>query len=92
MIIRILGEGQFTVPGQHDPELNRLDEAVAAAVTTADEVAYEHALSGLLRRVRALGTPLPDDVLSASDAILPAEGTDLAEVQALLGEQGLIPG
>ena len=92
MTIRILGEGQFTVPDEHDPELNRLDEAVAAAVTTADEVAYEQALAILLGRVRALGSPLPDDVLSASDAILPAAGTDLAEVQALLGEQGLIPG
>ena len=43
-------------------------------------------------RVRALGSPLPDDALTASDAILPGEGTSLAEVRALLGEQGLIPG
>ncbi|EWT07743.1 hypothetical protein N864_23540 [Intrasporangium chromatireducens Q5-1] len=92
MIIRILGEGQLNVPDQHEAELNRLDDAVTAAVTAAQEMAYQQSLAQLLARVRAIGTPLPDDELTASDAILPAEDTSLAEVRALLGEQGLIPG
>jgi hypothetical protein len=92
MIIRILGEGQRELADRHEGELNGLDDALAAAVTAGDEAAYQQTLTALLERVRALGSPLPDDALTASDAILPGEGTSLAEVRALLGEQGLIPG
>lgn len=92
MIIRILGEGQLSVPDEHETELNRLDDAVTTAVEAGDDAAFRQALAILLTRVRALGSPLADDTLSASDAILPTEGTGLAEVSALLGEQGLIPG
>ena len=92
MIIRILGEGQRELDDQYEPELNRLDDALTQAVKAGDEAAYERDLAALLQQVRAVGTPLPDDSLAASDAILPGEGSTLDEVRALLGEQGLIPG
>ena len=92
MIIRILGEGQRELADQHEAELNRLDEALAEAVNAGDESAFEQSLTALLERVRALGSAVPDDALVPSDAILPGEGSSLAEVRALLGEQGLIPG
>ena len=92
MIIRILGEGQHELADRHEAELNRLDDAVAEAVNAGNESAFERSLVALLQRVRALGSPLPDDTLVPSDAILPGEGSSLAEVRALLGEQGLIPG
>ncbi len=92
MIIRVLGEGQLELADQHERELNRLDDAVAKAINAGDEGAYEQSLAALLERVRALGSPVPDDTLAPSDSILPGEGTSLAEVRALLGEQGLIPG
>ena len=92
MIIRILGEGQHELADRHEAELNRLDDALAEAVDAGDEAAYEQSLASLLERVRALSSALPDDALATSDAILPDEGSSLAEVRAMLGEQGLIPG
>jgi hypothetical protein len=90
--MRILGEGQREVADQHLPELNELDQGLAEAVTAGDESGFERQLMALLARVRAVGVPLPDDVLTVSDSILPAEGSSLSEVRTLLGEQGLIPG
>jgi hypothetical protein len=72
--------------------LNELDQALADAVTAGDELGFERQLTALLQRVRTVGIPVPDDVLTVSDSILPAEGSSLTEVRALLGEQGLIPG
>jgi hypothetical protein len=92
VIVRILGEGQREVAEEYVPELNELDEALAEAVGAGDEQGFERQLAALVRRVRAVGVPVPDHVLSVSDSILPAEGTNVAEVHALLGEQGLIPG
>lgn len=92
MIIRILGEGQLELTDEQLPELNELDQALTAAVNAADDQAFEQHLSAMLQRVRAVGTPVADDRLAVSDAILPAEGSSLASVQDLLGEQGLIPG
>lgn len=92
MIVRILGEGQREVAEEHVPELNELDQALADAVTAGDELGFERQLTALLQRVRTVGIPVPDDVLTVSDSILPSEGSSLTEVRALLGEQGLIPG
>lgn len=92
MIVRILGEGQLDMADKHLDELNELDTAVAEAITAGDEQRFRHALIILLDRARALGTPVAADSLSVSDVILPAQESSLAEVQALLGEEGLIPG
>jgi hypothetical protein len=92
VIVRILGEGQREVAEEHVPELNELDQALADAVTAGDELGFERQLTALLQRVRTVGISVPDDVLTVSDSILPAEGSSLTEVRTLLGEQGLIPG
>ena len=92
MIVRILGEGQREVADEHVQQLNERDEALAEAVISGDEAGFEHQLAVLLQEIRAVGVPLPDDVLTVSDAILPAEASSLTEVRLLLGEQGLIPG
>ncbi len=92
MIVRIIGEGQLELAGEHLDELNELDAELTDAVTAADEPRFEQALSRLLARVRGLGTPVPDEQLTVSDFILPGEGSGLTEVHALLGEEGLIPG
>ena len=57
MIIRILGEGQLHVDDSAADELNELDAALEGAVERADEPAFRSALTALLDRVRALGTP-----------------------------------
>ena len=92
MIIRILGEGQYDVPDDALNELNDLDEALISAVESADTGMFTAALGELLARVRAVASPHAADALDASDLILPGLDSSLEEVQALLGDEGLIPG
>ena len=94
MIIRVMGEGQFSVDDTHADLLNGLDSGLEAAVESGDAEAFRSALGELLAQVRALGEPLPDDSLEPSDALLPAEDSTLDDVRALLTDtsEGLIPG
>ncbi|HEV7213038.1 MAG TPA: hypothetical protein VGN47_15110 [Blastococcus sp.] len=92
MIVRVLGEGQLRVGEEHLAELNRVDDELAAAVDAGDEPRFAQCLTALVDRVRALGRPVADDVLAESDVIVPGPTSSLAEVRALLGEEGLIPG
>lgn len=92
MIVRILGEGQLKVEDSATDELNVLDATLEKAVNAGDEQAFRPALAALLDRIRALGTPLADDVLEPSDLILPYSDADLADVREMLTDEGLIPG
>ena len=92
MIVRISGEGQFEVPEQFVAELNDVDSALAESAAAGDEPTFRAELGRLVGRVREVGVPLPADSLVPSDAVLPAEGSSLADVLAVLGDEGLIPG
>jgi hypothetical protein len=92
VIVRILGEGQFSVDDAGTAELNRLDAELEAAVDQGDEAAFTTALQTLLDQVHGLGSPLPPDNLAPSDLILPAGDTSMAEVRKMLTDEGLIPG
>jgi len=94
VIVRILGEGQWRIEDGALGDLNRLDDNVEDAVKTGDQAELDTALHALLEEVRTQGRPVPDDELSDSDLILPAAGSTLEDVRALLtaSDQGLIPG
>lgn len=94
MIVRIMGEGQFTVHDSHAELLNSLDSGLERAVEAGDETAFRAALVDLLAQVRTVGEPLAPDTLEPSDAVLPGEDSDLEEVRELLSDstEGLIPG
>ena len=92
MIVRISGEGQFSIDDAATAELNRLDSELEAAVDRNDEAAFTAALHGLLEQVRAQGSALPADTLEPSDLILPPEDASMDEVREMLTEEGLIPG
>ena len=92
MIVRILDEGQLEVAESATTELNELDAALEKAVNAGDEEAFRPALSALLDRVRALGTPLATDALEPSELILPRAEADLEEVRSMLTGEGIIPG
>lgn len=89
MIVRIMGEGQYTVDDAVVERLNELDDALEAAL--ADEAAFPSALAALLEAVRQEGAPVPDEELVTSDVVLPASDATVAEVRALLTDEGLIP-
>lgn len=92
MIVRILGEGQLKVPETATDELNELDSRLEAAVNAGDESAFRSALTALLDKIRALGTPLAADALEPSELILPYADADLEDVRDMLTGEGLIPG
>lgn len=91
MIIRILGGGQFDVPDSGSEELNRLDDRLLAAVESDDAAAFVPALHELVATVDRLGTPLAESSLAASELVVPAVDSDLADVRALMGDDGLMP-
>ena len=92
MIVRILGENQFSIDDSAVAELNRLDSELEAAVDRNDEAAFIAALHALLDQVRAQGSPLPADTLESSDLILPPSDASMDEVRKMLTDEGLIPG
>jgi hypothetical protein len=94
MIVRIMGEGQWTLGDEQADVLNSLDAGLESAVESGDQQAFVAALTELLASVRSLGSPLADDSLAPSDAVLPAADSALDDVRALLADsgEGLIPG
>jgi hypothetical protein len=92
VIVRILGEGQLDVPEGELDSLNALDTELQSAVEADDDERFTQSLVALLSRVREVGTPLPDEEIVPSELVLPSADASLAEVRALLGDEGLIPG
>lgn len=92
MIVRILGEGQFTLGEDRLAGLNELDGQLETAVDSGDETRFRTALASLLDAVRSGGERLPDESLEDSDLILPHAEATLEEVREMLEDDGLIPG
>lgn len=92
MIVRILGEGQYDLPGDALDEVNRLDDAVAEAVHADSEEDFRAALSALLEAVRRSATPHFAESLDESDVILPMADATIQEVRDMLESDGLVPG
>jgi hypothetical protein len=92
VIVRILGEGQFSIDDAATVELNKLDTVLEDAVNRGDDAEFSAALTALLARVRAEGSPVPADTLEPSDLILPPPDASMEEVRKMLTDEGLIPG
>jgi hypothetical protein len=92
MIVRILGEGQFSLDDEAAERLGPLDAELGAAVDRDDDEAFHQALDGAVGLVRTSGTPVPPESLEPSDLILPHDDASLDEVRRLLAEDGIILG
>ena len=91
MIVRILTEGQYNLPGAHVDELNELDNAVVEVVADEDRDGFEKALKQMLDLVRDNGTAVPVDELMESDLVLPEPDITLEEAEELFIGEGLLP-
>ena len=91
MIVRILTEGQFNLPGAFIDELNELDNKLVEVVEEDDQENFGPALEALLDLVREHGTPVPVDELVESDLVLPEPDITLKEAEELFVGEGLVP-
>jgi len=92
MIVRVLGEGQYELADALAERLNAHDTALTAALEAGDEAAFRTSLHAMLETVRGQGAAVPDEVLVPSDVVLPQGDATLEDVQAMLGDEGLVPG
>jgi hypothetical protein len=88
VIVRILGEGQYTVPDDHRSALEKLDDAIAEAVDQGDETRFGETLAALTAEVRSAGEALADDDFAPSDLVVPFADATLKETKALLADHG----
>ena len=91
MIVRILTEGQFNLPGAFIDELNELDNKLVEVVEQDDQENFGPALEALLDLVRKNGAPVPVDQLVESDLVLPEPDITLKEAEELFVGEGLVP-
>ena len=92
MIVRILTEGQFNLPGAHVDELNEIDNQIVEVVENEDREGFERLLKRMLDLVREKGTPVPVDELVESDLVLPDPEITLEEAEKTFTGEGLLPG
>ena len=91
MIVRILTEGQYNLPGAHLDRLNELDNRLVEVVEAEDEEAFDGLLKELLDVVRENGSPVPLDEIVESDIALPEPDITLVEAERLFTGEGIIP-
>ena len=92
MIVRILSEGQFNLPGSAIDDLNEIDNRLVEAVESEDEENFNLLLKEMLDLVRAKGAEVPVEELVESDLILPESDLTLEEAEHIFIGDGLLPG
>ena len=92
MIVRILTEGQYNLPGAYVDELNDIDNQLVEVVETKDREGFDRLLKQMLDLVRDNGSALPVDELVESDLVLPEPDITLEEGQQLFTGEGMLPG
>ena len=92
MIIRIMTEGQYRFPGAMIDDLNDIDHALVDVVADDNQAEFERLFSEMLEMVRKNGSPLADDELEESDAVLPEPDITLEEAKELFVGTGGVPG
>lgn len=91
MIVRIAGEGQFTLPDDDADRLNQLDNDAVAAVEAGDRERFAELWTQMLELVKTDGSEVDGEDLDASDVILPPRDISFEEAQAEFTGDGLIP-
>jgi PspA-Associated protein len=86
VIVRILGEGQYTVSEDRRGALEKLDASLAQAVDSDDAEAFTRSLGALIAEVRQVGEPLADDAFAPSDLVVPFPDATLEETKGLLAQ------
>jgi hypothetical protein len=92
-IVRIMGQGQYTVDNRTLKRLNDLDNAIVELVSTerSDDIEFKKKLTELNRVVVKDGKPLDPREIIKSDIILPSADLSIDEAKKLFRGEGVIP-
>lgn len=91
MIVRIHMEDQYRLGDAAVAEVDKLDNALYAAIEAGDQTAFSEALQRLLTYVRANGQKIPTDEIVPSDVILPSEDMTVDDARAILEKSATQP-
>ena len=91
MIVRILTEGQYNLPGAFVDRLNEIDNEIVEVVGREDREAFRKLLDKMLDHVRANATEVPLEELVESDIVLPEPDITLEEAANLFTGEGIVP-
>lgn len=92
-IVRIMGQGQFTVDNITLKRLNEIDDSIVQLVSKekSDDVEFKKRLTELTDIVEAKGKPLDPKEIIQSDIILPSPDLSVDEAKRLFNGEGVIP-
>jgi len=91
MIVRILSEDQYDLPGKYIDELNSIDNELVDIVEEGNIEDFKPTLEKMLDLVKNNGTLVPVEELIESDLILPNSDISFDEATTLFKGEGLIP-
>jgi hypothetical protein len=92
-IVRIMGQGQFTVDNTTLKKLNEIDDSIVQLVSTerSDDIEFRKRLTELTSIVESNGHPLDPKEIIQSDIILPSTDLSIDEAKKLFKGEGVIP-
>lgn len=92
-IVRIMGQGQFTVDSKTLKKLNDIDNAIVEMVSKerSDDAEFKKKLTQLSEIVVKNGRPLDPHEIIQSDIILPSADLSVDEAKKLFRGEGVIP-
>ena len=91
MIVRILTEGQYNLPGSYVDQLNEIDNKIVEVVEQENEAEFHRLLKEMLDLVRNKGAEVAVDELVESDIVLPEPDISLVEAEELFTGEGIVP-
>ena len=92
MIVRIMTEGQYDLPGAYIDDLNKIDNDLVEVVERENEAEFAKLLKKMLDLVRDNSTPVPVEELVESDLVLPEPDLTLIEAEEIFTGEGIVPG
>lgn len=94
-IVRIMGQGQFTVDSATLKRLNEIDNAIVTMIADGkdhgDSENFRKKLAELEEIVSKNGKPLDPKEIVESDIILPGADVSIEEARQIFSGEGVIP-
>jgi hypothetical protein len=90
MIVRIMGQGQYSVDPKLMERLNVIDNRIVDHVSRGDEKEFRRDLALLISSIKESGKPLDKATIVPSEVIVPPQDLTLKEAKSIFSGQGLI--